>query len=265
MPISDKDRIIQRVQKLVNLAGNSGAFEGEANNAMKYARELMDKYNISEAEAAVHEAESQGQVTTVEEMEAHRRSPNIEAFFRDLAFVCQYLCDVRFFWRDGWIPKRGMDKHFAELPEAEFGKRTGRPGFTKVQRLMFFGLTHDVTVAVALYRELAVSIRTLIRLRHGKLKGEARDYAAGLVARLIERAMAVRKDSVAAAGTTAIVLRKDVLLKAYATDKLNLVPSKDRIRIKNWQAYCQGQEDGENVSLDDRGLQAGKARKAFND
>jgi hypothetical protein len=59
------------------------------------------------------------------------------------------------------------------------------------------------------------------------------------------------------------VLRKDVLLNAYATDKLQLVLAKDRTRIKSWEAYCRGQEDGENVSLDDRGLKAGKARKVF--
>lgn len=48
MSISDKDRIVQRVQKLVNLADNSGAFEGEASNAMKYARDRAPQGCIAE-------------------------------------------------------------------------------------------------------------------------------------------------------------------------------------------------------------------------
>lgn len=46
---NDTDRIIERVRKMMNLANNAGATEGERDNALRMAHATMAKYNIEQA------------------------------------------------------------------------------------------------------------------------------------------------------------------------------------------------------------------------
>jgi len=44
----DTTRIKEKIRKLLNLAEDDGAMEGEINNALNFARRLMLQHNISE-------------------------------------------------------------------------------------------------------------------------------------------------------------------------------------------------------------------------
>jgi hypothetical protein len=61
---ADRDRILARVKKMLNLANDTGASEGERENAMRMAHATLAKYNLSLNEATA-EADPRGKHTAV--------------------------------------------------------------------------------------------------------------------------------------------------------------------------------------------------------
>lgn len=51
----DKSKVLDRVKKMLALANDAGASEGERDNAMRMAHATLAKYNLSMAEAETHE------------------------------------------------------------------------------------------------------------------------------------------------------------------------------------------------------------------
>ena len=52
MSDDERNKILARVRKLLNLANNAAATEGERDNAMRMAHATLAKYNLSLAEAS---------------------------------------------------------------------------------------------------------------------------------------------------------------------------------------------------------------------
>lgn len=54
MTDSEKDKIVERVQKMLRLGANQGATEGERDNALRMARKTMLKHNLSPQDVEDH-------------------------------------------------------------------------------------------------------------------------------------------------------------------------------------------------------------------
>src|SRR5882724_678898 len=53
---AEQDKILERVRKMMRLANNSGATEGERDNALRMARATLEKYNLDMAAVEVEGA-----------------------------------------------------------------------------------------------------------------------------------------------------------------------------------------------------------------
>lgn len=59
----DSKKILSRVQKMLNLANNAGATEGERDNAMRMAHSTLAKYNLNLADVDEAKAEQKAQAS----------------------------------------------------------------------------------------------------------------------------------------------------------------------------------------------------------
>jgi hypothetical protein len=64
--MDDTKRLMSRVQKLLNLANDAGAAEGERDNAMRMAHAILAKHNLSMAEVEANDAEGQAALNAAE-------------------------------------------------------------------------------------------------------------------------------------------------------------------------------------------------------
>lgn len=266
----DRQKTIARVKKLLErcnrMEGKAG-FEAELNAALKVARDIMDEHNLAEGEVEL-EAVERGRVQC-DVAQVYRRCPNVERWVKTLASAVKHLCEVEWYYVSGWECKDGMDPNGLFVPDSEHMKKTGVAGMAKWTRIYFYGLPYDVAVAKALFAELLVSVKALIRFRKqgSNWNASVTSYAYGLCERIAQRAWKLkeeRKHAPVAANTTALVLRKDVVLRDYA-ERIGITAEKPRPdrRIKDPVAYALGAHDGDSVVLDADGLPAGDARKAI--
>lgn len=96
-----EEKIIGRVKKMLALANDSGASEGERDNALRMAYNLIAKYNLS-----MSSIESHGEESRVDESGSFRGQPWVVSVVNSVAqlFFCKYY----------FVKKKGMnyDHHF---------------------------------------------------------------------------------------------------------------------------------------------------------
>lgn len=230
MAVSDK--IIGRIKKLLRLANNDAASEGEIENAMAFAKKLMDQYNLEEQAILIEETDEQVASKVVEEVMFAMKG-TIYPQLRNLIGASAILCGCRIYYDD---------YHYID------GKRK--------RAIMIYGQPHDVAVARAMFKELRASMNTLVYINYGRKHSiEQSSYRKGFSQRILSRARELngkrdRTKTPEASTCTAIVLKKDVALDIFAKG-LGLVPKRFRTgKISSYGAYDKGWDDGRNVSLD---------------
>lgn len=233
---ANKD-IIDRITKLMRLASDGRASEGEIQNALSFARRLMDKHNIAEQSILLDESDDVV-ASHIEEVEVFSRTmPSLGTFYHYLAFAVGTLCECRVYQRRAYGDVKG---------------------YRKLQtKIIMYGQPHDVALAKALYAELVTTMHAMARLATGQSWSHrsSRSYMVGFSSRLVQRAREAKKVSVEDSSCTALVLKKDVALAKYE-EGLNLKQLKSQARNNvDPHYYNKGNRDGEHVSLDTRGLQ----------
>lgn len=175
----DTEKVKDLVRKLLNVTRDDAATEGEIDNALRFAKGLMDKHHMDE-EDLVQEPEDQWK--------------SIEAASRDRVFVS--VGGKFFAWEDylsafcvTFVGGVGVYKD----PSKSRIARNHR-GIVilneeeepyKGVRYCFYGIAEDAMMAAELFHELRMTIRTMARLRYGTCY--TRDggmYAQGFVAGL---------------------------------------------------------------------------------
>lgn len=230
-----REDIITRVRKLLNLAKDSAAAEGEVANAMSFAKKLMDEYDLSEADVLLKQTDDQVALTDIIEVEAFARNNQLPVWYISLHEVIITLFDVRCMIR---ISPSGSFK----------GKRYS---------LVFYGLQRDAAMAVMFYNELRViglvsaKMAAAAQAKHFNRTFE-RSYFRGFVRRLVERAQQIKATPAAVEPSVmgAIVLRKNDLLDKYALS-LNLCPGKanNRRSSVDMDALLAGRSAADKVDL----------------
>lgn len=230
------ERVTDRIRKLMALAGDDGATTGEINAALKQARRMMDKYQIAEESIIVDEPDARETAfQSMCDVEGWRRSGKMELQDLTLATGIARLCDCSTFTRQFWGTNQRKNK-------------------TWMQSVHFYGMQHDVAVCTALYHEIFLVMRTMARARYGPKYGKLhRSYMTGFANGVWRQVCDLKSTpSTDDAGTTAIVVCKDALLRRYDAEHLQLaVGAKRKVRASAFdeRARLSGLCDGRAVSL----------------
>lgn len=220
-----EDVVIEKIRKLLRLANNSGATEGEAAAAMKAARMMMEKYGIEEAAVTLAKPDEELLKEVVFGTAVERGKVYKDEMF--MAHVVCAVCDVR---------------HFRQL-------------MAERQVLVFYGLPRSVAIARALFVELMATVRRMARENYGPTWCKTHnDYVLGIIVTLYTRATEMKRARQAGATPTdktctALMRKTDSVL-----DKME-----EHLGIKTKKAsqpshvgmseYMNGASDGQHISL----------------
>ncbi len=150
------DRVLQRLRALDNTANNNASTEGEKRNALRMMQNLMLRHNLSRDDIVDDDDVKQVQFTRIACPVNGRRACNWE---RNLAwYVTQYIFPtIQWYW----------------------GTRGHRTFF------WFYGPLDDVKNAIAVFRELLLTIAAAAQLQYGgHVRGSGASYAEGYVSGL---------------------------------------------------------------------------------
>lgn len=229
----DKDKILSRVKKMMALANDAGASEGERDNAIRMAHATLAKYNLTMAEA--ERAGTKPEEKRTGEPIVGRDFPwcRTTAYAIAQLFFCEYF----------YISQHGGTvKHF------------------------FIGKTSNVYTAQEMSRYVIDSItkeaHRVSKERTGSTGGTFwRSFCKGAASTIWHRCAQLRaeaeKASVVASTGTSLVLAS-----VYASEKVanthfltevmgmkNLRASKARERNTSYDAHAAGREYGSKVNL----------------
>lgn len=237
----NQERVIDRVRKMLALADDKGATDGERDNALRMAHATIAKYNLDMA--AIEKAAAKGKTSASSEPREFYRS----VFFgRPWARVVAAACADLFFCEYLYVP-------------ATNGKNTAH---------LFIGRESNALTAAEMAKWLVDSI-----MREGKRYQRAQDagnatyrsFALGAAARIHARVTEIRATaeassealaSAAGAPGTAIVLRsvyetEQAANKALVEQRYPTRRSGKRGKgATDYEATLEGDRYGRTVSLD---------------
>jgi hypothetical protein len=218
--------ILTKVQKLINLGTNTGASEGERENALRMAHNLLIKHNLS--------MEDLDGLKTLEE----RIDMPYEA------------------WSMQWSGQLAVSISRLFLCKVYKGNKVNG---TK-SKLHFVGRVSNVTTAKMMHEYLVDSILKECRKnwRHN-LAPESRSFALGASSKIFKRVMELMEkpsEEILSSGTSLAVVQiykveeeaNSAFLKSVG---VNLIKGKQNSKVKNIlsDAYNQGKTYGAGVSL----------------
>ena len=169
------DRIIAKIQKLLELGARSKGNEEEAALAMAKAQELLAQYNLDMA--VVREAQVAGGVQP-DKPKREERKINKSAQYDWQKELWKTLADCNFCW------------HFVQTFDEKVGKtRDGRQKYTRVKRHVVLGAVENVTMVNMMGEYLCDTIERLLPWTDNKvrLSREAISWRAGCATRLRKR------------------------------------------------------------------------------
>ena len=236
------EKIVERIKKLLRLAGDDGAAEGEIENAMRFAKKLMAEHNLEEHAIVLEEDVDDVAARIVDQM-IYSVANAVPRWKRDLAQIAAKVCGCRIYWNTQF-----------DIGAASGGRKC----------IHLYGMEEDCAVATALFRELCVTLQTLARVRCGKgWTASHGSYAIGVISKLQSRAW----EQIPAEENptcTAIVLKKDAALDQFR-DNIGIKTVAARRRtIADGDAYARGREDGSNINLGVNGIPEGSPKKRPN-
>lgn len=254
-----KERTIEKIKKLLNIAKHDTSSDGDIEAAMLQAQRLMDKHHLSE-EDLVHETADDYQKVDEAELGRFRSWVGGRVFFWECqlaAFVSRFV-GVPYYLDDHKKPARDN----GILKRNEFGEAW------KGKSFVFYGVAEDASIAKHLYDELRKLISTMAYARYGQIYvKDGAVYCQGFIQGLNDQMELQRKEQKAIAtnqgpGSTGLILierRADLI--AYKEDKAkNWL--KNTIGIKlvaggglyggmgSSEAYNQGKADGREADID---------------
>lgn len=228
----NKEKILARVRKMVALASDSAASEGERDNAMRMAHATLAKYNLSMAEASAHgQAPKEQRVNNVLNV-------------RDYAWM------------------RSVANHIAKLFFCEYFYV--RNPVTKHAQYYFIGKETNARIAMEMSSSIMASIdkegQELGMKRDGSPKGTYwRSFCKGATQRIAERCVDMIVEAMRPAGSstgTALVLANVYQTEAEENVRYMREEMKVRVEVRKSKqhapiadAFMSGRQFGESVNL----------------
>lgn len=225
-------KILERIQKLMTQANDSGSTQSESETAMAMAIKLMTAHNLSLADVTKQE-------TGYEFVEA------VEFGKFTLEHTIAYNIVTKFFY------VRGIQKH------------VDRPGRKRCKVLQFFGESTNVQTAIHVYKTLLNSFEYLFIQHQIKTrcpKKERRAFIEGVGAGFIQKMTESLAESIRDTGNvvgTGLALRsqQQKLIDKYEefvqSQQMQLTYKKAQItKVKGSEAtYAAGMNAGRNINI----------------
>jgi hypothetical protein len=235
------DRIKDRIRKLLNVARDDAATDGEIANAITAARHMMHAYHLEEAD--LHSA------AAAPKMKSNKVSTYARAISQweiDLArFIADFIGGIGYY--------RERNSQFEVI-------RSGR--IVDTSTMVFYGEDEQVALATDLYADLHDTIITMAKLRFRSIpvRGPARSYAEGFVSGIRSKLASADEQAMSAGDTSrALVVRSRELMehKKSAADrwlaetaKVRLIfTTKRSVRMHIQSAFDKGVRDGERQDI----------------
>jgi len=185
------EKIKEQIRKISALAGDAGATEEEAENALRFARRLMLKNNLRpedlEEPKDVNEIAADADAVEYGTAKAYSSSRGLSQWEASLAAAIDKLL--------------GTTQHYKEYVQAkrtasgslDFDSKTGKT--KSATPVVFYGPAEDCRDAVELFAEWSHVIAGLARLKYGgAMKGDGRCYAEGFASGLYRKIRDIRKE-----------------------------------------------------------------------
>ena len=189
----DRERVKERIRKLLNLGKDDQAASGEIDNAMRMAAELMQAHQLTEAEvAAAHQAsQTEEYIPPIDQADAPMHGKQYSTWEFQLApAIADLVGSVKCYFTS------------AAFKDGAFST----PAVRKCTR--FYGPAEDAALAADLMQEWTHVIATMAMGRFGGcFRGDGAMYALGFAHQLRRRAGEAKQArySVRTASTSAIV------------------------------------------------------------
>jgi len=248
------DRVKDTIAKLLNLAKNDAATEGEVNNAMRFARKLMNEHHLTEEDCVEQDLSPEERVAraTCAMHSCFSFGPNMANWEGTLAvFVTQFVGGVKVF-RQACQDRRvnGI------VPSGKTATAT---------KFNFYGIDEDAAYAVQLFGELCMLIAAMARLKWGGVfRGPGRAYAEAFVSGLYEQIRAADAEQ-SVSDSRALVVRRNALVAAKESRAVAfLKETQGDVKLRagargggrrHYEAEREGRADGRAANL------AGRAAK----
>lgn len=221
-----KGKILDRIQKLLNVAGGT-KYEEEANTAMKMAQNYMKSYGLSLTDVELQK-ELLEEIVELP-LKDHSRMRNPERWARVLSAAVAVVFDCRVYRKCSW------DDDFEEA-----------------SWMVFVGYSSDVEFAKVVFMTLYTATRASACKKFPKGAGKIRlSFMLGVSMRLLERAWEekeVAKEE--PSGRYAlIVTSKDDNIRNWQNEKLDLSNDKPRSASVNSEAFKAGTKHANSVDL----------------
>lgn len=212
------DRIKRRIRSLLNLAAGDAATEGEIDNAMRMAAQLMDEHHLTEADIAAAKLESD-RSQPMGTADAVAVGARFSAWESSLAWAVVGLVG-------------SVNHYVARDAEAKIGTFAAPKSGRGVR---FYGPAEDCQLAADLFAEWAHVIATLATGKYGGcFRGDGAMYAMGFARQLLNRARETEKsrERISTDATKAIV--------HAVSGSLAQVLSEKRESGRKWLAESKG-------------------------
>jgi hypothetical protein len=178
--MNNRDQIKARIAKLLGLAENSAAAEGEIENAMRFARRLMDMHAVSEDEArqAMNSTDGSTKAAAVE-MNRYRASCGTAKMHRWQSTLAGYLVELT----GAQAYHTGAQTERSPVTGGVLFDDSGES--RKTSGVMFYGEAEACRIAADMYADLCETIAAMGRIRFGgAYRGDGAAYCEGFVSGL---------------------------------------------------------------------------------
>lgn len=262
------ERIKDTIRKLLDLSRDNGAYEGEINSAIKFARKLLNEHHLTEADLGQTAQSSEDEIRNAEcdIFSVNTIGGKSYGWEGSLAtFVCKFVGGVKVYQEKGQIRRNnGMVKMGAN----------GKPENCTIFK--FYGLVDDARFAQETYGHLSSLISSMALLRWGSVfKGPGRNYSEGFVEGLNEQIKKADNEQ-AVSDSRALVIRRDAIVKAKENRAEIWIKKEKGMKLGkggkrqtsyasfNNEARNNGINDGRNTEINGRSLQLGNQRRIGN-
>lgn len=249
--------VVEKVRKLMNLAGNTGATEGEIRAAIHQAQRLMERYHLTEGDLEHSPADDRAAVDKAE-FNDYRAWVGKRKYGWEIAlatFVSRFV-GVPYYYSavESKVRRCGM----VELDD------DGNPVYGT--SFVFYGVADDAALAVHIFNDLRQTIATMARIEYGQIyRGDGGAYCEGFVSGLERqhsddrstRTIEASREASAGNSTSLALLRRETDLVAYKQAAAKSWLSKE----KGIQLRSRSVSSGANGSLSARshGMRDGAA------
>lgn len=172
--MQELDKVKDRIRKLLNVAKDDAATQGEVENAVRFARSLLNKHHLDESDLIEEPADQYQEIERAPKSRGYVYVGKRMHYWESrLAAWASKLCGVGCYQDHG--------QHIIRT-RAGIALRGKDDKVASGCRLCFYGIDEDVHIACELYDEMRETIIAMARLKWGgAFRGDGGAYAEGFV------------------------------------------------------------------------------------